>query len=322
MRSFYQLYVAAAAGAALFALGVQPSLAEGHLKDPAEPLKVNYIIHAACANVFYEPLLFGAKKAAEDWNIDLTIQCADGDLESHKDLIETGVASGVDGIIDQMSVPDTFNDSIQKARDAGITVIAASIDDPGTARQAFFGQDFVASGYIIGQRMVRDHGLGADDFCVCPVEFPELTYAVDRYAGVKRALDEAGVASEILGVTGVVEESLNIITEFLIGRPDTTCIIGLGNTPTSVMPQAAEEAGLEGIPNGGFDVNPRIMENINAGLTTATMDQQPFLQGYLPVMFVALNQRYGIEPSSLNTGVGLVDKTNADLASAYAGTYR
>ena len=92
--------------------------------------------------------------------------------------------------------------------------------------------------------------------------------------------------------------------------------------PTSVLPQAAEDAGMEGLPNGGFDVNPRIMENINAGLTTATMDQQPFLQGYLPVMFVALNQRFGIQPSSLNTGVGIVDKTNADLATAYAGTYR
>ena len=322
MKPSAKLLAASAAGLILATLGAQPGLADAHLKDPAATLKVNYIIHAACANVFYEPLLFGAKKAAEDFNIDLTIQCADGDLESHNDLIQTGIASGVDGIIDQMSVPDTFNDAIQKARDAGITVIAASIDDPGTARQAFFGQNFVDSGYIIGQRMVKDHGLGADDFCVCPVEFPELTYAVDRYAGVKRALDEAGVASEMIGVTGVVEDSLNTVTEYLIGHPDTTCIIGLGNTPTSVLPQAAEDAGMEGLPNGGFDVNPRIMENINAGLTTATMDQQPFLQGYLPVMFVALNQRYGIQPSDLNTGVGIVDKTNADLATAYAGTYR
>ncbi len=311
--------IVAAAGLSL-ALLAQPASAE--LKDPSATLKANFIIHAACGNVFYEPIIFGANLAGEIFNVDVTMQCAEGDLEAHVDLIETGIASGVDGIIDQISVPDTMTDAIQKARDAGITVIAASIDDKGTARQAFFGQNFVASGYIIGKRMVEKHGLGEGDFCVAPVEFAELSYAIDRYAGVKMALDEAGVESEMIGVGAVVEENQNLIAEYLVGNPDTDCIVGLGNVPTSVAPQAAEDAGMDGLPNGGFDVNPRIMENINAGLTTASMDQQPFLQGFLPVMFVALNQRYGIQPSDLNTGVGIVDSSNADVATAYAGTYR
>ena len=310
---------AATAGLSL-ALLAQPVSAE--LKDPSATLKANFIIHAACGNVFYEPIIFGANLAGEIFNVDVTMQCAEGDLEAHVDLIETGIASGVDGIIDQISVPDTMTDAIQKARDAGITVIAASIDDKGTARQAFFGQDFVESGYIIGKRMVEEHGLGEGDFCVAPVEFAELSYAIDRYAGVKMALDEAGVGSEMIGVGAVVEENQNLIAEYLVGNPDTDCIVGLGNVPTSVAPQAAEDAGMDGLPNGGFDVNPRIMENINAGLTTASMDQQPFLQGFLPVMFVAVNQRYGIQPSDLNTGVGIVDSSNADVATAYAGTYR
>ena len=312
-------FIAVAAGLSL-ALLVQPASAE--IKDPSETLKANFIIHAACGNVFYEPIIFGANLAGEIFNVDVTMQCAEGDLEAHVDLIETGIASGVDGIIDQISTPDTMTDAIQKARDAGITVIAASLDDKGTARQAFFGQNFVESGYMVGKRIVEVHGLGEGDFCVTPVEFPELTYAHDRYAGVKMALDEAGVESESIGVGAVVEENQNLIAEYLVGNPDTDCIIGLGNVPTSVAPQAAEDAGMDGLPNGGFDVNPRIMENINAGLTTATVDQQPFLQGFLPVMFVALNQRYGIQPSDLNTGVGIVDSSNADVATAYAGTYR
>ena len=312
-------FLAAAAGLSL-ALLVHPVSAE--MKDPSETLKANFIIHAACGNVFYEPIIYGAGLAGEIFNVDVTMQCAEGDLEAHVDLIETGIASGVDGIIDQISTPDTMTDAIQKARDAGITVIAASLDDKGTARQAFFGQNFVESGYMIGKRIVEVHGLGEGDFCVTPVEFAELSYAHDRYAGVKMALDEVGVESEVIGVGAVVEENQNLIAEYLVGNPDTDCIIGLGNVPTSVAPQAAEEAGMEGLPNGGFDVNPRIMENINAGLTTATVDQQPFLQGFLPVMFVALNQRYGIQPSDLNTGVGIVDQSNADVATAYAGTYR
>ena len=211
--------LAAAAGLSL-ALLVHPASAE--MKDPSETLKVNFIIHAACGNVFFEPLKYGAAEAGRVFNVDVTIQCAENDLEAHVDLIETGIASGVDGIIDQISVPDTMTDAIQKARDAGITVIAASIDDKGTARQAFFGQDFVASGYIIGKRIVEEHGLGEGDFCVTPVEFPELSYAIDRYAGVKMALDEAGVESEMIGTGVVVEETQNLIAEYLIGNPIPT----------------------------------------------------------------------------------------------------
>ena len=92
--------------------------------------------------------------------------------------------------------------------------------------------------------------------------------------------------------------------------------------PTSVLPQAAEEAGLDGLPNGGFDVNPRIMENINAGLTTATMDQQPFWQGFLPVMFIAYQVRYNLAPGGVDTGNGVVDASNAQAATDFAGTYR
>ncbi len=315
-----KLLVLSIVGLMLAALGAQPGLAAG--KDPSQTLKVNFIIHAACGNVFYEAMNFGSALAGELFNVEVTKQCAEGDLEAHVDLIETGIVSGVDGIVDQMSTPDTFTAAVQKARDAGITVIATSIDDKGTARQAFYGQDFVESGYIIGKRMVEEHGLGAGDFCVAPVEFAELSYAHDRYAGVKKALDEAGVESETIGVGAVVEENQNLIAEYLVGHPDTDCIIGLGNVPTSVAPQAAEDAGMEGLPNGGFDVNPRIMENINAGLTTASMDQQSFLQGFLPIMMIAFNQRYGIVPSDLNTGVGIVDKSNADLATEYTGTYR
>ena len=311
--------VAAAAGLSL-ALLAQPASAE--MKDPAETLKANLIIHAACGNVFYEPILFGANLAGEMFNVDVTIQCPEGDLEAHVDLIETAIAAGVDGIIDQISTPDTMTEAIQKARDAGITVISSTLDDPGTARQAFYGMDFVEAGYIIGKRLVDEHGLGEGDFCVAPVEWPELSYALDRYAGAKRALDEAGVGSEMIGVGAVVEENQNLIAEYLVGNPDTDCIVGLGNVPTSVAPQAAQDAGMDGLPNGGFDVNPRIVENINAGLTTATMDQQPFLHGFLPVMFVALNQRYGIQPPDMNTGIGVIDKSNSAIATLYTGTYR
>ncbi len=52
------------------------------------------------------------------------------------------------------------------------------------------------------------------------------------------------------------------------------------------------------------------------------MDQQPFWQGFLPVMFAAYEVRYGLHPADFNTGNNLIDKSNGDKALKYGGTYR
>ena len=124
MKKIQKFAVAAAAGLFL-ALLAQPVSAQ--MKDPSETLKVNFIIHQGCGNVFYEPIIYGANLAGEIFNVDVTMQCPEGDIEAHIDLIETGVAGGVDGIIDQISVPDTMTDAIQKARDAGVSFMSASV---------------------------------------------------------------------------------------------------------------------------------------------------------------------------------------------------
>ena len=145
-------------------------------------------------------------------------------------------------------------------------VIVANEDEvlgsKATARQAYVGQDFVASGYRIGKHMVEQHGLGEGDFCVTPVEEPDLIYGQKRYEGTKMALDEAGVASELIGTGPVMETALTIIAEYLLANPETDCVISLGLTPMSVAPLAIEEAGLGSLPNGGFDVGPEVVEYI------------------------------------------------------------
>jgi len=321
---FLRTSITALVAGALMAFATQSQAAPAD----EETLDITFIIHCCLGNVFWEPMIHGVKEAADLFNLNVDIQNADNDPERNKNLIETAIANGVDGIVAMISVEDALTAAVQKARDAGIAVMSSNIDDPdgdgpdGTARQAYVGQDFAQSGYLIGKRMVDEHGLGEGDFCVVAAEFPDLVYAQGRYAGISAGLETGGVAHEMIGTGGVVDENQNIIAQYLLANPDTDCVIGAGNVPTSVAPQSAEEAGLEGLPNGGFDVNPRVMENINAGLTTGTMDQQPFWQGFLPVMYIAYNVRYGLAPVESDTGKALVDLSNAKQASDNAGTYR
>ena len=292
-----------------------------------KPVKVVFIQHCCSGNVFFSPMQFGAEEAARLFGVDLTYVNADGDAARHANLIETAIADKADAVLPTITVPDALDAAVKKARDAGLVVIAQNIDDPqhakGNARQSFVGQDFIASGNIIGARMIAEHGLKAGDHCLLPVELPELTYAIERAQGVQSALEPAGITSEVIG-TGTVEgEALNIVSQALLANPKITCVIGLGTTPTMVTPQAVEEAGRSNIPNGGFDTNPKIMENIMGGKTTATMDQQPFWQGYLPVMFAAYAVRYGLQPPDIvDTGNNLIDKDNGKFALEFGGTYR
>lgn len=325
MRVIPSVCAALAAGACSLFFA-QPSTAGP--KDEA-PLDITFIIHCCEGNVFWEPMIHAVREAEELFNVTVDIQNADGDPERNANLIETAIANKVDGIVPMLSVDDALTDSIQKAVDAGIVVIAANIDDPdgtgpgGSSRMAFVGQDFIASGARIGERMIEQHGLKAGDHCVSPVEQPDLVYAHQRFTGVKNALDGAGVTVEVIGTgTGNADENQSIIAEYLVANPETDCAIALSGVPLSVLPQAAEEAGLKGLANGGFDINDRVMDNINGGMTTATMDQQPFWQAFLPIMFIAYNVRYGLAPGDVDTGMGMVDKASAAVATERAGTYR
>ena len=74
--------------------------------------------------------------------------------------------------------------------------------------------------------------------------------------------------------------------------------------------QAIKDAGLK-IPAGGFDVSKEILDDIKNGRLIATVDQQPYSQGFYAVTQLALNLKYGLYPSEMDTGgVRPVDKTN------------
>ena len=93
---------------------------------------------------------------------------------------------------------------------------------------AFIGQDFVATDYLIGKRMIEEHGLSEGDLVFTPVDSPDAVYAQLRQKGVDLAMQEVGAQTEILG-TGFNESGiLDAQTQYLIGHPDVKAIIGIG----------------------------------------------------------------------------------------------
>src|SRR4051794_16024853 len=164
-------------GIALAALGAVLAVflgGGGTRADEPKPLNVTFIVYTEAGNVFWNPALRGVQDAAKAFNVNVDIQYADADPVKQNTIIETAIANKVDGIALTLFVPDAFSKNIQKARDAGIGVVAFNIDDPkgaaGAARLAFIGQDLSAAGYTIGKRMVDSFHLGKGDKVFAPVE--------------------------------------------------------------------------------------------------------------------------------------------------------
>ena len=92
--------------------------------------------------------------------------------------------------------------------------------------------------------------------------------------------------------------------------------------PDIPMTTAMKRAGVK-VPVGGFDLSRDILQGIADGDITATVDQQPYSQGYYAVVQLAQKIRFGLYPSDMNTGGnGMVDNTNYKFAATLAGQYR
>jgi simple sugar transport system substrate-binding protein len=301
-------------------------VAEAPAKAPADQPKITLIIYTDASVEFFGPVVQGAKDAAQATGVSLDIQYGDNKPEKQTNLIETATANKVDGIGVIINDDNAFSDAICKAVKAGIPVVSFNVDHSkgaaGSCRMAFMGQSFVDTGYLIAKRMIKDHGIKQGDLVFTPVEWPEATYAVQRYAGVKKALDEVGAKSELIGVGGNLADAQTKIVQYLLGHPETKAIIGLGSVPLTVSPKAITEAKMK-IPLGGFDLTKDIIAGIEDGTITATVDQQPYSQGYYAVTQLALAHKLGLYPSDMNTGgLGLVDKTNVAKVKELTPKYR
>lgn len=297
-----------------------PALAE------EDPVDITMIIYASAGVPFFQPLERGAKEAADHLNVNLDIQYAQNDVVRQNNIMETAIANGVDGLAVEIWDDNAFDDAVCKAIADGTPVISFNIDDSegaaGNCRMAFVGQNFVDAGYTIGKRMIEAHGIKQGDKVFTPVEYPEAAYAVLRHKGVQMALDEVGAKADLVGVTDRLPEVLTALTQYLLGNSDVVAMIGLGQQPMMMAQKATSEVGLD-IPIGGFDVAPEILEGIESGGITATVDQQPYTQGYYAVAQLAHYIRYGLYPSDMATGgAGLIDADTTGKAKEFAGAYR
>ena len=106
-------------------------------------------------------------------------------------------------------------------------------------------------------------------------------------------------------------------------EPGYKCYYGGWSTGCDPTIAALKEMGKSGSCTGCFDLGPAIVDGIIDGTVAYAIDQQQFLQGYIPVVVLHLNHRNGTLPgNSINSGPGFVTQGNVELVKKLAGVER
>lgn len=298
----------------LLVVGVFAPMAAAQVKE----LDFVIITHSATID-FWIPLVKGAQDAAAmisayDPNVKINVTHTGPSLfnvAEQVNIMENVIQSGVDGIISTLPDPTAFDDPVQRALDAGIPVIATNADaGPDNPRLAYVGQSDYSAGRVLAQQVIN--AIGTSGKIAIGVEDLGHTSLAERLRGVTSVLDETDIEYTILQTTPDLTQGAAIFETYLIANPDAKAIISVdANTQSHGV--VIRNLGLEGkVISGGWDLVPTTIENIQDGYTKFVIDQQPYVQGFYPVLALYLYHQYGIAPADMDSGAGVVGPHNID----------
>jgi len=288
----------------------------------AEPEKYRFtfLSHGGEENPFWASVHKGMVDAAKLLGVDAIMirPTEEGDLAAQLSSFKATLAERPDGIITTIPHPTMFDDVIKQAIDMGIPVIASNTDDPegakGNARLAYIGQDLAYAGYVVAKSLSKYFPAGEKPHVLLGIEGPGLVWAELRASGIVKFLEEYGATYEKLDITMHLDVAQSRIMAYLKVHPETDAVLCVGIAHAAAA-RAARALGYKPgeLAIGGFDLVPEIISELKKGYIQLTIDQQPYLQGYLAVMQLYLMKKYGFSAWDVNTGNAIVDASNVHL---------
>lgn len=289
--------------------------------------KVLLDIYDPESNTFFEPAVEGAQAAAAIFGLNLQVEYANNDDTTAISQIKTAIASHYAGIAAKLPDVGVAGSTACAARSAGVAFVAFNVDAATGAAakcvQSFVGQSFESAGQLIASYMVSKGYIKRGDSVFCPVESPQEAYAVARKKGVEDVLAPLGIQCSELGTGDNLAPAKSDMVQYLLGHPKTSAIIALGGTPLAEAP-AAIQATKMNIPIGGFDLSfPEILTGIQNGTIAASVNQEPYAQGFYAIEQIALQLKFGIPPSNINTSDNaLITKANIGSFASLVPKYQ
>ena len=274
------------------------------------------VSHGQANDPFWSVAKNGVDSACKDMNITCRYTAPGTfDMVEMAKLIDNAVAQNPKGIV--ITLPDAaaLGKSVKAAIAAGIPVISmnsGSDDYASLGISVHVGQTEFEAGVGGGQKMKAAGGKKA----LC-VNHEVGNVALDRRcAGFKKGF---GGTVDILGTSNDVTEIQKAVAAKLSAGYDTILTLGAGLSGEAAL-KALEETGKVGkVKLGTFDMSPDMLKAAADGKVEFLIDQQQYLQGYLPIVIFAQYIKWGTMPSGVvMTGPGFVTPKNASNVIKWA----
>ena len=317
MKMFKKL--ALLAGVALAPLAPFAAQAESHTD-----LSYVLVSHAPDSDTWWNTIKNGIALAGEQVGVNVEYRNPPtGDIADMARIIEQAAASNPDGIITTLADFDVLKGPITAAVDQGIDVIIMNTGTPEQASEIgalmYVGQPEYDAGLAAGKRAAKE---GVTSF-LCVNHAIQQPTVGERCRGYADGLGiDLGDAMMDSGTDPA--EIKNKVMAYLEANPDVDGILTLGPVSADPTLAALEENGMAGdIHFGTFDLGEEIVRGIKSDVINWGIDQQPFLQAYMPVVILANWDRYGVLPgNNINSGPGFVTKDALEKVEEFAGEYR
>ncbi len=248
----------------------------------------------------------------------------EGSVEQATSNFQAAMAGNPDAILVSIVDDKAYDALVAEARAKGIIVLAVNVDDSegakGNARQAFIGQSFVAAGYALAKAQSANFPKNGPLSFLVGVNAPGQTWSEQRAAGVIKFLKEYKAAHPDRDVTiKRIDSATDLavaadrIGAYLNANPNTTAYFDTGYWHAGVARVLKDR----GVPPGkvllaGFDLVPEVLQQMKAGYIQVEVDQQPYMQGFMPVMEVYLAKNFGLAPADIDTGQAIITAKDVD----------
>ncbi|MCX7303991.1 MAG: substrate-binding domain-containing protein [Hyphomicrobiales bacterium] len=290
---------------------------------------IRFFAGGAEGDAFASIVYNGAVQAAHDTGAKVDYIFSGWKAETMVQQLREAVAAKPNGIA-MMGHPGeaAIMPLAEEASGAGIKMMYQNVPLPAVV--AKFGGGYVGAqqgpqGKALAEESVRRFGLKAGDEVIVFGPFDQQPERYVREGAAADTLEAAGVAvTRMPSPTEWAADpnlAIPVITAALTSKPNIKAIVYpggqlLGNAP-AYMKAAGKKPGE--VVQIGFDTSPQIVDAFKEGWVQLTADQQPFLQGYLPILSLCQQAVYGLAPINVDTGAGFVTPDNyqavADLAT-------
>lgn len=236
-------------------------------------------------NPYFTPTRYGAEDAGGQLGIDMRwTGVPDGNTVAQIAQFKELVNTGYEAIVVIPLEADAWIAPIKRAMSAGVLVVTANSDSPQSGRELFFGQDLVGAAEVQGRMLAKlTGGKGKVAMTNCA---PGLLALDQRIEGAKKGTIAGGLTPVGIYNTNPSDmaSELSTIKSILAAHPDLSAMMPLCGPDTAAAGLVKKSSGAKW-PIVGTDLLYQTLELIRDGVIEGTVGQQPYLQGYLPVMY-------------------------------------